>query len=206
MILIGISGASGSGKSELARGLQQQLIQQLDVAVPILCDDDYYHDQSEIAFEQRLTVNYDHPDSLEHSLLVEHLNRLKKGTSVGKPIYDFSTHTRKPEVATIHPAPFAIVEGILIFHSPGLRDIFDHRIFVETDLAVCLERRIARDVAHRGRTRECVVEQFEATVRPMFYQFVQPAAKHADIRISGEHPFEEFIEQWVRQLAQPPLD
>lgn len=136
--------------------------------------------------KDRLGVNYDHPDSLEHELLVEHLRKLKSGQAVEVPEYDYAVHNRKPETSYVCSDQLILVEGILLLSNPQLREQFDATLFVDTPLDVCFARRLARDTVERGRTEESVAAQFETTVKPMFHKFIEPNKCHAKLLISGE--------------------
>ncbi|MEE2826739.1 MAG: uridine kinase [Planctomycetota bacterium] len=184
--IVGIAGASGSGKSSLAANLVSRLAGQLDgPEVVVLSEDAYYRSRTDLTFQQRSEVNYDHPDVFEHSLLLQHLRELRAGKPVDVPQYDYATHLRKTEVMRVVPPRLLVVEGILIFHDPALRSEFNLSLFVDVPLETCLERRLVRDTGERGRTRESVLEQFEATVRPMYFEFVEPTRKWADMIVPG---------------------
>mgnify|MGYP003532840502 CR=1 FL=1 len=176
--VIGVAGGTGSGKTTLSQEIKKAVPPTLLAAIP---HDAYYKDQSSIPQEQRPFTNYDHPDSLETELLVKHLKELKKGHTITHPTYDFTTHTRSKKTITLEPKPIILVEGILIFAEPQLQELFDMKIFVDTDSDLRLARRIVRDVATRGRTFEEVIEQYLLTVKPMHEQFVEPSKKFADI-------------------------
>eukprot|EP00796_Vickermania_ingenoplastis_P009701 gene9701-6798_t len=171
--LVGVSGASGSGKTKLATTLCQELEEEIF----------YYHDQASKSMEERITTNYDHPNSLDHALLAEHLKLLCEGKTVELPQYDYVHHTRSAETVTMGPKHIIIVEGILLFEDQILRDMFDYRIFVDTPLDICLIRRAKRDMVERGRTFESITKQYMLTVRPMYFQFVEPSRRHADLLI-----------------------
>ena len=175
--MIGIAGGTGSGKSTVAR--------KLAVALPGRCavidHDAYYRDQSHLPPETRAETNYDHPASLESSLLADHLMALRAGRGVDVPIYDFVNHTRKPETRRVEPARVIIVEGILVFTEPALRELMDVKIFVDTDPDIRLMRRIRRDLEVRGRTFDSVRHQYYATVRPMHIEYVEPSKRWADL-------------------------
>lgn len=186
-VLVGIAGASGSGKSTLARKLEQQLRSH---RVIHLLSDNYYRDTSHLTLEQRNRRNYDHPDSIDIELLIDHLKELHKGNSIDQPVYDFSTHNRTSETVAIGPASIVLLDGILIFAVPQLREILDIKLYVETPLDICFIRRLQRDVRERGRSVESVVNQYLETVRPMFLEFVNPSKKFADMVIKGEGDME----------------
>lgn len=179
-LFVAIAGGSGSGKTTIARSVVDLVGRD---KVVYLQQDAYYRDQAHLAFEDRLKVNYDHPDSIELELLVEHLQALRNGQAIERPIYDFETHTRTDETYLIAPEPAVIVEGILLLADPDLRDCFDVRVYIDTEPDVRLMRRIQRDIVERGRSVESVLAQYEKTVRPMHHQFVEPSKRYADIII-----------------------
>ncbi len=176
--IVGVAGGSGSGKTTVARAIIEALHED---QVGWLAHDSYYRDLSSISFEERLLVNFDHPDSLETELLVEHLGELRSGRAIDVPVYDFSNHTRTDRVTLLEPQPVVVLEGILVLSDPLVRQQMDLKIFVDTESDVRLMRRLRRDVAERGRTVETVLEQWETTVRPMHLQFVEPSKRYADL-------------------------
>ncbi len=177
ILVIGIAGGTGSGKTTLTNRLKERFGKDISV----IRHDDYYRSQDDISFEERVKTNYDHPDSFETDLLIEHLKQLKNGHSIECPVYSFSEHTRTKETRKIDPTKVIIVEGILIFQNPELLNMLDIRIFVDTDPDVRILRRILRDVKERGRSLDSVVTQYLATVKPMHEQFVEPSKRNADI-------------------------
>jgi uridine kinase len=179
-LVIGIAGGSGSGKSTVADALASALPQG---SVATLRHDHYYRDREDLTLEQRHRVNYDHPDALETSLLVEHLQHLKAGNPIEVPVYDFKTHRRKLETERLEPASVVIVEGILVFVDEHLRRELDIKIFVDTEADIRAIRRIRRDMRVRGRDFESVREQYYQTVRPMHLEFVEPSKRTADLII-----------------------
>ena len=184
--IVGIAGASGSGKSSLAANLVSRLAGEPGSPETfVLSEDAYYRSRTDLTLQQRSEVNYDHPDVFEHSLLLQHLRQLRAGAPVDVPQYDYATHLRQPEARRMSPPRLLVVEGILIFHDPDVRSEFNLSLFVDVPLETCLERRLARDTGERGRTRESVLEQFEATVRPMYFEFVEPTRKWADMIVPG---------------------
>jgi uridine kinase len=179
-LVIGIAGGTGSGKSTIARNLAAALP---SASVATIDHDAYYRDRSDLSYEERAQLNYDHPDALETSLLVEHLRALKAGRGVDVPIYDFKTHTRSPSSRRVEPTPVLIVEGILVFVDADLRTQLDVKIFVDTDADLRVFRRIRRDIEQRGRSFGSIRDQYYKTVRPMHLQFVEPSKRWADLII-----------------------
>lgn len=178
-IIVGIAGGTGSGKTTLARKVQAGLGSK-SVSIQ---HDWYYHDQSDTPFEERGKGNFDHPNSLDNELMVSHLHALKSGESIEAPQYDFTQHTRFEETISIDPLPVVIVEGILLFAVPELRDVFDIKLFVDTDSDIRAFRRIRRDIRDRGRDFESIRKQYYETVRPMHLEFVEPSKRWADLII-----------------------
>jgi len=178
-IVIGIAGGTGSGKTTLIDRIKQEFSDE----IAVLSHDFYYRDNSGIPFEEREKLNYDHPDAFETDLMVKHIRLLKEGKAVQRPVYDFVIHNRRPETVRVEPAKVIIVEGILIFENQELRDLFDIKVFIDTDADVRIIRRILRDVKERGRSLDSVINQYLTTVKLMHEQFVEPSKKHADIII-----------------------
>lgn len=176
--LIGVAGGSGSGKTTVVANLLKVLKNR---SVLCISHDDYYRNQDQLPMSQRERTNYDHPDALETSLLIEHLELLSAGKSVKKPTYDFANHTRSKKTEKIVPAKVIIVEGILLFENKGLRNKFDLKVFVDTDADIRVLRRIKRDIKERGRTFDFVVDQYLDYTRPMHLEFVEPSKRYADI-------------------------
>lgn len=178
VLTIGIAGGSGSGKSTIAQAIASALPKE---EVAILEHDAYYRDRQDLSFEERCALNYDHPDSLETELLVEHLKALKAGRAVDVPIYDFKAHARKAKSRRVEPRRLVIVEGILVFVDARLRELLDIKIFVDTDPDIRAFRRIRRDIEQRGRSFSSIREQYYRTVRPMHLEFVEPSKRWADL-------------------------
>jgi len=193
--IIGIAGPSSSGKTELARRLVAEL-----PGTAIVSLDSYYRGRQELPFEEREKLNFDHPDALEWELLQEHLQAIGEGRAFEEPVYSFARHVRVAGTRRIEPAEFLIVEGLFVLYWPELRAILDTKVYVWTDPEVCYRRRMARDVAERGRTPEYVRAQYERTVRPGAEQFVCPTREYADLVVSGEKPFEESLGAVLRAL------
>lgn len=179
-LVIGVAGGSGSGKTTVANVVRERVGAQRIAYLP---HDAYYKDLSHLPPTQRRQVNFDHPDSLENELLIEHIRRLKRGESVELPVYDFTTHSRTEKTIRVEPKAVILVEGILIFAEPRLRPLFDVKIFVDTDADIRFIRRLQRDITERGRTTESVIEQYLKTVRPMHLEFVEPSKRYADVII-----------------------
>ncbi len=176
--IIGIAGGTGSGKTTVARRIYDSL--HLDSAV-FLDHDSYYRTLDHLPLKERKLVNFDHPDSLDNDLLVEHLERLLDRRPIDKPLYDFAAHTRAPETVRVEPRDVILLEGILLFVEPRLRELFDLKIFVDTEADLRFIRRLRRDLEMRGRTLDSVIEQYLGTVRPMHYEFVEPSKRYADV-------------------------
>ena len=184
-LFIGLAGGSGSGKTTVA----EEVVDRLEGRVAVLHHDAYYRNRTDLTFEERTRVNYDHPSSLETELLVKHLETLRGGLAVDHPVYDFSKHLRSPESLRIEPAPVVIVEGILVLAEPELRSQLDLKIFVDTDPDLRLARRLERDIAERGRSVDSVIKQYFTTVRPMHIEFVEPSRRYSDLIIpEGYNP------------------
>lgn len=184
-LFIGLAGGSGSGKTTIA----DEVVDRLDGRVALLHHDAYYRNLVELSFEERTRVNYDHPQSLETELLIEHLESLRSGVAIEHPVYDFSAHLRSDETVRVEPAPVVVVEGILVLSEAELRSELDLKIFVDTDPDLRLARRMQRDITERGRSVDSVIGQYFATVRPMHLEFVEPSRRYADLIIpEGYNP------------------
>jgi uridine kinase len=179
-MIIGICGGTGSGKTTIARAIVDTVGAQNVVLVE---QDSYYRNLADMPLDERHQANFDHPDSIDSEMLVNHLKRLKLGQPIEMPLYDFVTHTRSDRVETIDPKPVVIVEGILIFAEPRVLDLLEVRVFVDTPDDVRLMRRLRRDITERGRSFERTLDQYERTIRPMHFEFVEPSKRHADVII-----------------------
>jgi uridine kinase len=177
-VIIGIAGGSGSGKTTIA----ESVVTAVGVdTVALIQHDAYYRDLPHLDFEERATVNYDHPDSLETELLIDHINQLRAGREINRPVYDFTTHRRTTETVLVRPEPVVVIEGILVLSEPDLRAVMDLMIYVDADADLRLMRRMQRDIIERERTLDSVLAQYQETVRPMHLQFVEPSKRYADL-------------------------
>jgi uridine kinase len=206
-LVLGIAGGSGSGKTTVARALVQRAAAG---SISHIQHDSYYKDLSSLPPAQRKITNFDHPNSLETELMTEHVRTLKSGHSVDVPSYDFTTHTRRKETTHIEPRPIILVEGILLYVDPELRELCDVKLYIDTDADLRFIRRLQRDINERGRSMGMVIEQYFATVRPMHLEFVEPSKRYADLII----PYDGFnqvalefvlarIDASVREYTQP---
>ena len=185
-MIIGICGGTGSGKTTIARKIIEAVGEN---NVILLEQDSYYRNLEDMPLDERHQANFDHPDSIDSKLLVNHLKRLRGENTIEMPIYDFKTHTRRRKVKHIEPKPVAIVEGILIFSEARILNLLDVRVFVDTPDDIRFIRRLQRDIIERGRTVESVIAQYRLTVRPMHFEFVEPSKRHADLIIpEGGNP------------------
>jgi uridine kinase len=184
-IVVGVAGGSGSGKTTVVRRIVDSLG---DAQVTVIEHDRYYRDRNDLRFEERLALNYDHPDSLETDLLVRHVQALRNGQDVQAPVYDFARYVRQPATELLAARKAIIVEGILIYTDAALRQLLDIKVFVDTDDDTRLIRRLQRDINERGRTVQSVIDQYLSTVKPMHLEFVEPSKRYADIIVpQGGH-------------------
>jgi uridine kinase len=179
-VVIGIAGGTGSGKTTVANVILERVGAQ---NIAFLAHDSYYKDLKDLPRAQRDLVNFDHPNSLETDLLVAHLESLRQWKAVDIPVYDFTIHSRTSQTRHLEPQPVILVEGILVFAEPELREMFDVKIYVDTDPDVRFIRRLKRDLVERGRTVDSVIQQYETSVRPMHLEFVEPSKRYADVII-----------------------
>lgn len=202
--IIAIVGASASGKTLFTQTVYEELQKELrggDLAV--LEEDAYYRDQSHLPVKMREQTNYDHPDAFEHELLLAHLLELRAGNDVQVPIYDFEVHNRSDKTRVVNSAKVIIVEGILLLTNPELAKQFDIKAFVDAPLDICLLRRIERDMRERGRSFDSIASQYQTTVRPMYYEFIEPCKQLADIVVTGggkNRVAIELIKQNIRSV------
>ncbi len=180
MLVIGIAGGTGSGKTTVVNNILRDLNAK---SVIVISQDNYYKDHPDLSFDERSKINFDHPRSIDFELLKEHVALLKSGVSIEQPVYSFITHSRKEETILTHPQSVVIVEGILVLTDPDLRDLFDVKIFVHADSDERLIRRVRRDIQERGRDLDEVLTRYQKTLKPMHQQFIEPSKNYADIII-----------------------
>lgn len=196
-IVFGVAGGTASGKTTIARAILEAVGASQIAYLP---HDAYYADRSDLPFEERARLNYDHPDSLETKLLVRHIKELIVGAPVRVPVYDFTTDRRTDETIFVEPAPIILVDGILIFTKRKLRDLMDIKVYVDTDSDVRFIRRLSRDMNERGRSLDSIVQQYLETVRPMHLKFVEPSKRYADVIIPGGGQNKVAMEMVVSRL------
>ena len=202
--VMGVAGGSGSGKTTVVSKLLTQLSPE---TVAVLDQDSYYKDHSHISEQERAALNFDDPSALDHDLLLTHIQQLRMGNSIAKPVYCFSTHRRTQEVAAVEPAAFVIVEGIFALCDARLRSLMDLKLFIDADLDLRFIRRLRRDIVERGRTAESVIEQYLETVRPMYLQHIEPTREFADLQVSCSGslgPVLQQIDRAIRAASAPP--
>ncbi len=178
MLVVGIAGGTGSGKTTVVRKIIEKLPKD---SVAVLSQDSYYKDQSHLPLEERQKINFDHPNAIEFDLLIDHIKKLKQGIAIEEPIYSYLTCTRAKETIHVEPKDVVIVEGILVLAIPELRELFDIKVFVDADADDRLIRVINRDIAERGRDVATVLKRYQETVKPMHEQFIEPSKKYADL-------------------------
>src|SRR3954470_21233839 len=202
--IIGIAGGSGSGKSTVARNVAQALHTE---SVAFIDMDAYYLDHAHLSLDERRKINWDHPDAFDWELLVGQLGRLAAGESIEKPVYDFVTHTRAATTVVVPPAQVVVIDGILLFSDPRVRDVCDVKVFVDADADIRLIRRIRRDIKKRGRPLDEIIEQYLTTVQPMHLEFVEPSKRYADVIVPrGGHnavAVEMIVAKIQRRIANP---
>lgn len=199
MIVLGIAGPSGAGKTFLAQAV---LNAELAATTARLSLDNYYYDRSQLSPADRAAINFDEPEALDHRQLIDHLNRLRLGQTIICPNYDFHTHTRREDGKQISPVDLLIVEGLFILHWQELRDCLTMSVFVETPDILCLRRRLARDTRERGRTQDSIQQQYRTSVRAMAERYVLPTRRYADLVIAGNAPIADSVERIHRRLAE----
>ncbi len=189
-LLVGVAGGTAAGKTALVQALARRVGR---ARVAVIRHDWYYRDRAQVPEAERALWNYDHPDALETSLLVAHLEELRCGRPVDAPSYDFATHSRAPQTQRLEPRELIVLDGILVLHDPELRSALDLRVWVEADDEVRFLRRMDRDTRERGRTVESVLRQYRDTVRPMHAEFVEPSRRYADLVLDGQGEFESAL-------------
>lgn len=194
--VIGVAGGTGSGKTTITNSIAERFGDE----VTVISQDSYYRAHHDMPFEERTKLNYDHPDAFENELLIAQLKELKAGHAIEEPVYDFAKHDRSSETVTVTPSRVIVVEGILIFCDPALRDLMDIKVYVDTDADVRILRRILRDVEERGRSLSSVIDQYLTTVKPMHEAFVEPSKKYADIIIPVGGENQVALEMLVNQI------
>ena len=199
MLIVGIAGGTGSGKTTVVNKVIEEFHEDQVVVIP---QDAYYKDNSQISLEERQKINFDHPESVEFRLLTDHLNKLKKGIPVRMPVYSYLTCVRSVETIEIKPARVALVEGILILADSGLRDLLDIKVFVDADADDRLGRVITRDMVERGRSLNTVLERYHQTVKPSHLQFIEPSKRYADVIIPGGGENQVGIEVLISIIKQ----
>ncbi len=204
--VIAIAGASASGKSLFAETIYQELLPELGPnGISIIKEDSYYRDQSDLSMDERVKTNYDHPKAFEHELLSTQITKLIAQQDIECPVYCYKTHTRTKETILVKPTKIILVEGILLLSNPQLRNCFDIKVYMDTPLDICLIRRIERDTQERERSLESITNQYLTTVRPMYYQFIEPSKAWADIVITrgGKNRMAiEVLKAKIRQLSK----
>lgn len=197
MLIIGISGGTGSGKTTIVNHILSQLPPN---EVVIISQDNYYHDSSHLPLEERFKINFDHPDSIDFKLLTKHINALKKGKSIEQPSYSFISHSRTGEVTITNPKKIIIVEGILVLTNPELRNLFDIKLFVHADADERLIRRIRRDIRERGRDLDEVLNRYQSTLKPMHEKFIEPCKNFADLIIPNDKKVNEIATEIIKSF------
>jgi uridine kinase len=199
-LLVGIAGGSGAGKTTLVNVISKKLKAWASIEATIVNHDSYYKEYSHLSKTEKDKLNFDHPNSLDNHLFVEHLALLKQGQSVLAPVYDFATHSRLTNTIIIKPSSVILVDGILLLAEPKIREILDIKIFLDTPADIRILRRLRRDINERGRTVESVINQYLATVRPMHEQFVEPSKQYADLILFGENWSESQLETVINLI------
>ncbi len=202
-LVIGVAGGTGSGKTTVANVILERVGENHIAYLP---HDAYYRDLGDLPYDQKAALNFDHPNSLETELMIEHIKALKKGQSVNIPVYDFSIHSRTKKTIKVDPHPVVVVEGILLFADKELRELLDIRIFVDTDPDIRFIRRLQRDITERGRTTEMVIQQYLSTVRPMHLEFVESSKRYANVIIPEgglNHVAMDMVIARIESLLRP---
>lgn len=196
-VIIAVAGGSASGKTTVVEEVISKLKKEF---VVIIMHDDYYKEHNHLSLEERKTVNYDHPDSIDNELFLKHVNKLLKGEEINKPIYDFNTYSRLEKTEKITPKKVIILEGILVLTDKRIRELADIKLYVDLDSDMRFIRRMERDIKERGRTVESVVDQYLKTVKPMHHQFVEPTKRYADVIIPNDHKHDVAVDIIVSKI------
>ncbi|WP_374713270.1 uridine kinase [Symbiobacterium terraclitae] len=197
--VIAIAGGTGSGKTSIANRIAAEFPEH----VTLLAHDAYYRDNSHLSYEERANLNYDHPNAFDNDLFIAHLRELRAGRPIERPVYNFATHLREPGTVQVEPAHIIVVEGVMVLEDPRMRELYDLKVFVDTDADVRILRRIIRDINERGRTLESVIKQYLSTVKPMHEAFVEPTKRYANVIIpegAHNHAGLEVLMAQVRHL------
>lgn len=203
MLIIGIAGGTGSGKTTVVNNILRNLNTE---NVLVISQDNYYKDHNDLSLQEREKMNFDHPRSIDFELLTDHVLRLKAGESIEQPVYSFITHSRKDETILTHPKSVIIIEGILVLTNPALRELFDVKIFVHADSDERLIRRIRRDIQERGRDLDEVLGRYQKTLKPMHEQFIEPSKSHADIIVPNMKKKNEVAIKLLSTLINDKLN
>lgn len=196
-VIIAVAGGSASGKTTVVEEVISKLKKEF---VVVIMHDDYYKEHNHLSLEERKTVNYDHPDSIDNELFLKHVNKLLKGEEINKPIYDFNTYSRLEKTEKITPKKVIILEGILVLTDKRIRELADIKLYVDLDSDMRFIRRMERDIKERGRTVESVVDQYLKTVKPMHHQFVEPTKRYADVIIPNDHKHDVAVDIIVSKI------
>lgn len=196
-VIIAVAGGSASGKTTVVEEVISKLKKEF---VVVIMHDDYYKEHNHLSLEERKTVNYDHPDSIDNELFLKHVNKLLKGEEINKPIYDFNTYSRLEKTEKITPKKVIILEGILVLTDKRIRELADIKLYVDLDSDMRFIRRMERDIKERGRTVESVVDQYLKTVKPMYHQFVEPTKRYADVIIPNDHKHDVAVDIIVSKI------
>lgn len=196
-VIIAVAGGSASGKTTVVEEVISKLKKEF---VVVIMHDDYYKEHNHLSLEERKTVNYDHPDSIDNELFLKHVNKLLKGEEINKPIYDFNAYSRLEKTEKITPKKVIILEGILVLTDKRIRELADIKLYVDLDSDMRFIRRMERDIKERGRTVESVVDQYLKTVKPMHHQFVEPTKRYADVIIPNDHKHDVAVDIIVSKI------
>ncbi|MDA9576006.1 uridine kinase [Flavobacteriaceae bacterium] len=202
MLTIGVYGGTGSGKTTIV----EKIVSEFPSSdIQVISQDSYYKDNSDLSFEERCGLNFDHPDAIDFELLYQHVLALKNGETIQQPVYSFQTHNRTAETISISPKKILIIEGILILNYPKLRSFFDLKVFVDARSDMRMERRVSRDISERGRTPEEVLKRYMKTLKPMHQQFIEPMKIHADFVIENHKNAPVELSKLIDKINALPI-